>query len=72
MQDTINEADLFAGLDFPIVDNRTNKHEYIEQVINEVLSNPHRGQEARELPDKWKCFTEQEVRSIISEILYRL
>ena len=67
MQDTINEADLFAGLDY-----LDDKHERVETVINEVLSNPHRGQEARELPDKWKCYTESEVRSIISEILYRL
>ena len=67
MQDVINDLDLAAGLDY-----LDDKHERIEAVINEVLSNPHRGQEARELPDKWKCFTEQEVRSIISEILYRL
>jgi len=67
MQDVINDLDLAAGLDY-----LDDKHERIEAVINEVLSNPHRGQKARELPDKWKCFTEQEVRSIISEILYRL
>ena len=48
------------------------RYERIESAINEVLSNPHRGQEARELPERWKCYTEQEVRSIISEILYRL
>jgi len=67
MQDVINDLDLAAGLDY-----LDDKHERVEAVINEVLSNPHRGQEARELPDKWKCFTESEVRSIISEILYRL
>ena len=67
MQDVINDLDLAAGLDY-----LDDKHERIEAVINEVLSNPHRGQEARELPERWKCYTEQEVRSILSEILYRL
>ena len=67
MQVHTNDADLAAGLDY-----LDDKHERIEAAINQVLSNPHRGQEARELPERWKCYTEQEVRSIISEILYRL
>ena len=64
MQDVINDADIFAGLDY--LDDR---HKRVEAAINQVLSSPHRGQQARELPGKWKCYTEVELRTCLREIL---
>ena len=45
------------------------RYERIESAINEVLSNPHRGQEARELPERYKCYTEVELKICLREIL---
>lgn len=59
-----NDLDLAAGLDY-----LDDQHERIEQAINEVVSNPHRGQLARELPEQWKCYTEVELRICLREIL---
>jgi hypothetical protein len=64
MQEHTNDLDLAAGLDY--LDDR---HERVEAAINQVLSNPHRGQLARELPDKWKCYSEMELRICLREIL---
>ena len=64
MQEHTNDLDLAAGLDY-----LDDKHERIEQAINQVVSNPHRGQKARELPERWQCYTEVELRICLREIL---
>ena len=64
MDDTINDADIFAGLDY-----LDDKHKKIEAAISQVVSNPHRGQQARELPEKYMCYTEVELRICLREIL---
>ena len=64
MQDVINDADIFAGLDY-----LDDKHKKIEAAISQVVSNPHRGQKARELPERYRCYTEIELRTCLREIL---
>lgn len=64
MQEHTNDLDLAAGLDYV-----SDQHERIESAINEVVSNPHRGQLARELPEKYMCYTEIELRTCLREIL---
>lgn len=54
----------FTGLDYV-----SDQYERIEQAINDVVSNPHRGQAARELPEQWQCYTEVELRICLREIL---
>ena len=58
-----------TNLRFTGIDYVSDQHERIEQAIEEVLNNPHRGQKARELPERYKCYTEVELRICLREIL---